>query len=68
MPAGGLRVYLPEHNERFARRPPRAENYHRRAPRAAELDRIFRLESERVVTQLKKGSFLTRFDTRYTGI
>jgi len=41
--------YLPEHNRRFARRAGRAEDYHRRAPRAAELDRIFRLESERVI-------------------
>ena len=45
------REYLPEHNQRFARRPARPEDYHRRAPRAAELDRIFRLESERVVSE-----------------
>ena len=43
--------YLPEHNERFARRPARAEDYHRRAPRRVELDRIFRLENERVVSE-----------------
>ena len=41
--------YLPEHNWRFARAAARPEDYHRRAPRSAELDRIFRLESERVV-------------------
>jgi len=41
--------YLPEHNERFARRAAKAEDYHRPAPRAAELDRIFRLESERTI-------------------
>lgn len=41
--------YLPEHNRRFARSPTRPEDYHRRAPRAAELDRIFRLESPRTI-------------------
>jgi transposase len=45
------REYLPEHNRRFARTAARPEDYHRRAPRAAELDRIFRLESERVVSE-----------------
>ena len=43
------REYLPEHNRRFARVAARPEDYHRRAPRAAELDRIFRLESERTI-------------------
>ena len=53
--------YLPEHNERFARRPGRPEDYHRRAPRAAELDRIFRLESERVVS----ADGVVRYENRY---
>jgi hypothetical protein len=44
------REYLPEHNQRFARAAARPEDYHRRAPRAVELDRIFRLESERTVS------------------
>ncbi len=44
------REYLPEHNQRFARTAARPEDYHRRAPRAAELDRIFQLESERTVS------------------
>ena len=43
------REYLPEHNRRFARAAARPEDYHRRAPRAAELDRIFRLETERTI-------------------
>jgi transposase len=43
------REYLPDHNLRFARTAARPEDYHRRAPRAAELDRIFRLESERTI-------------------
>lgn len=53
--------YLPEHNERFARRPARPEDYHRRAPRGAELDRIFRLESERVVSE----DGVVRYANRY---
>jgi transposase len=42
--------YLPEHNRRFARPAARPEDYHRRAPGATELDRIFRLERERVIS------------------
>jgi hypothetical protein len=42
------REYLPEHNRRFTRVVAKPENYHRRAPRAAELERIFRLESARL--------------------
>jgi hypothetical protein len=43
------REYLPEHNGRFARAAAKGEDWHRRAPRAEELDRIFRLQSERVM-------------------
>ena len=43
--------YLPEHNGRFARAAAKPEDYHRGAPRAAELDRIFRLENERTISQ-----------------
>jgi len=53
--------YLPEHNRRFARVATRPEDYHRRAPRAAELDGIFRLESERVVSQ----DWVVRYENRY---
>jgi hypothetical protein len=53
--------YLPEHNERFARAAARPEDYHRRAPRAAELDRIFRLESERVVSD----DWVVRYENRF---
>jgi hypothetical protein len=42
--------YLAEHNERFAREPAEAANYHRKAPRKNELDRIFRLEHERTIS------------------
>ena len=53
--------YLPEHNRRFARTAARPEDYHRRGPRAAELDRIFRLESERVVSE----DGVVRYANRY---
>jgi transposase len=55
------REYLPEHNQRFARAAARSEDYHRRAPRAAELDRIFRLESERTVSD----DWVVRYDNRF---
>src|SRR5215468_1003908 len=55
------REYLPEHNVRFARAAARPEDYHRRAPRAAEMDRIFRLESERVVSE----DWVVRYANRY---
>jgi transposase len=53
--------YLPEHNGRFARPPARPEDYHRRAPRAAELDRIFRLESRRTIY----NDWVVRYENRY---
>ena len=53
--------YLPEHNRRFARRAARPEDYHRRAPRAAELERIFRLERERVISD----DWVVRYGNRF---
>jgi helix-turn-helix protein len=53
--------YLPEHNRRFARRAAQPQDYHRRAPSATELDRIFRLESERTVG----SDWVVRYDNRY---
>jgi len=53
--------YLAEHNQRFARAAARPEDYHRRAPRAAELDRIFRLESERTISK----DWVVRYENRY---
>ena len=42
--------YLPEHNRRFAREAARAENYHVRTPSATKLREIFRLETERWIS------------------
>jgi transposase len=53
--------YLPEHNRRFARPAGRPEDYHRRAPRAAELDKIFRLESQRTISD----DWVVRYDNRF---
>jgi hypothetical protein len=41
--------YLPEHNERFAKAAASGEDYHRAAPRKAELDEVFRLETQRTL-------------------
>jgi transposase len=53
--------YLPEHNRRFARPAARPEDYHRRAPSAAELDKIFRLESLRTISD----DWVVRYDNRF---
>jgi transposase len=42
--------YLAEHNERFAREPTEAADFHSRAPSAKQLRRIFRLEHERTIS------------------
>jgi len=55
------REYLPEHNGRFARAAKKSEDYHRRAPRPAELERIFRMESERTVSE----DWVVRYANRF---
>src|ERR1700693_4953701 len=42
--------YLPEHNRRFARVAAKPEDYHGRKPTGRELRQIFRLESERTIS------------------
>jgi transposase len=42
--------YLPEHNRRFARAAAKPEDYHGRKPTARELREIFRLETERRIS------------------
>jgi transposase len=44
------RNYLGEHNRRFARAAAQPEDYHRRKPTARELRKIFRLETERTIS------------------
>lgn len=52
--------YLPEHSGRFRRAAAEAEDYHRRAPTAAELREVFRLESERIIS----NDWVVRYDNR----
>ena len=53
--------YLGEHNRRFARAAARPEDYHRRAPGARELEKVFRLESERVISD----DWVVRYGNRF---
>ena len=53
--------YLPEHNRRFARPAAKPEDYHRRAPCAAKLDKVFRLETERTISD----DWVVRYDGRF---
>jgi len=53
--------YLPEHNQRFARPALRPEDYHRRRPCATELDKIFRMETERVISD----DWVVRYHSRF---
>jgi hypothetical protein len=43
--------YLAEHNRRYARPAAEAPDYHRRRPTARQLDAVFWLEEERVVSE-----------------
>jgi hypothetical protein len=52
--------YLPKHNQRFRCAAAEAEDYHRRAPSAGELREMFRLESERIIS----NDWVVRYDNR----
>lgn len=54
-------TYLPEHNRRFAVAPTSAEDFHRRRPASPTLDRVFRLEDARVLS----NDWVVRYATRY---
>jgi transposase len=54
------REYLPEHNQRFRQAAAEAENYHRQAPSATKLREVFRLESERILS----NDWVVRYDNR----
>ena len=53
--------YLPEHNRRFARVAAKPEDYHGRKPTARELRKIFRLETERTIS----NDWVVRHEGRY---
>ena len=52
--------YLPEHNQRFRCAAAEVENYHRQAPSATQLREVFRLESERTIS----NDWVVRYDNR----
>ena len=53
--------YVEEHNHKYARPPAQEADYHRAAPSAEQLDRIFRLEQERVIGQ----DWVVRYENRW---
>lgn len=55
------REYLPEHNRRFAHAAASPKNYHRQKPSRAELDEVFRLETERVIG----NDWVVRYENRF---
>src|ERR1700693_6359405 len=52
--------YLGEHNRRYARPAAEAADYHRRRPTARQLDQVFWLEEERVVSE----DWVVRYNNR----
>jgi hypothetical protein len=54
------REYLGEYNERFRCAAAEEEDYHRRAPSASQLREVFRLESERMIS----NDWVVRYDNR----
>jgi len=52
--------YLPEHNGRFRCAAAEPQDYHRRAPSVTQLGEVFRLESERTVS----NDWVVRYDNR----
>ncbi len=53
--------YLPDHNARFARTPALPQDYHRRAPQSRDLDQVFRLETERSIS----NDWVVRYENRW---
>jgi len=53
--------YLREHNRRFARVPAQPQDYHHPAPAKRELEEVFHLETERVIS----NDWVVRHDNRY---
>ena len=55
------REYLPEHNRRFRHAAASPKNYHRQKPSRAELEEVFRLETERVIG----NDWVVRYENRF---
>jgi hypothetical protein len=54
-------TYWAEHNQRFARPPASAEDFHVAIPRGVRLEAVFRLEATRTVS----NDWVVRYDNRY---
>jgi len=52
--------YWSEHNRRFAQAPASADNFHLTVPRGVSLDKVFRLEEKRTVS----NDWVVRYDNR----
>ena len=52
--------YWPDHNQRFAQAPASAEDFHVAVPRGLQLERVFRLEEKRTVS----NDWVVRYDNR----
>jgi transposase len=52
--------YWADHNRRFAQQPPAAEDFHLPIPRGVHLDKVFRLEHKRIVS----NDWVVRYDNR----
>ena len=52
--------YIAPHNQRYARPAAEAADYHRRRPTARQLDQVFWLEEERVVSEDWVGRYKNR--------
>jgi hypothetical protein len=53
---------VPEHNQRFTCVAADAEDYHGRRPGKTELEEVFRLESERSIS----NEWVVRYDRRFS--
>jgi transposase len=53
--------YWPEHNQRFAQRPASSEDFHVPVPRGLRLETVFRLETERTVS----NDWVVRYANRW---
>jgi transposase len=53
--------YLPDHNAKFAREAREPQDYHRKAPPRRELEQVFRLETERSIS----NDWVVRHENRY---
>jgi hypothetical protein len=54
-------TYIAEHNRRFAMAPAAPEDFHLRVPRGLSLDRVFRVQEDRTIS----NDWVVRYDNRF---